>query len=175
MSEENVVAEAVQRDPYGERIITEQIAQPKVTVGFERTVKIRDYEPMKASVYIQADVPIGYTAKELEQGLRDAFFQAKAQVLEQLGLEFEISEHGVVMELLTKAFGPVEMVQGATAQLQDNASAQPTMNSDTITCERDRSHKVYDNRPKKAAGEYKPSAPDAKCSQCDWKLWPAKK
>lgn len=157
-------------------LIQEVIQAPKVTVGFERSVQVRPYESAKASVFIQAEVPLGYTAQELEGGLRDAFFQAKAQVFEQLGIEFEINEHGVVMELLTKSFGPVDVVKERDAGPQgENLNDPPASNgSGPITCERDRSHRVFDNRQKKAAGEYKPSAPDAKCSQCDWKLWPAK-
>ena len=150
----------------------ELIQAPKVTVGFERSVSVRPYETAKASVFIQAEVPIGYTAEELEKGLRDSFFQAKAQVFEQLGIEFEINEHGAVMELLTKSFGPVDVVGGI--MLTDGTEAAQS-NGSAITCERDRSHKVYDNRQAKAEGRYKPTAPDAKCSQCDWKLWPAKK
>ncbi len=35
---------------------------------------------------------------------------------------------------------------------------------------------VYDNRPKKLTGEFKPNAPDFKCQNkaCDWKQWPPK-
>lgn len=35
---------------------------------------------------------------------------------------------------------------------------------------------VYDNRPKKLSGEFKPNAPDFKCQNkaCDWKQWPPK-
>lgn len=35
---------------------------------------------------------------------------------------------------------------------------------------------VYDNRPKKLSGAFKPNAPDFKCSSktCDWAQWPPK-
>ena len=35
---------------------------------------------------------------------------------------------------------------------------------------------IYDNRPKKLSGEFKPNAPDFKCQNkaCDWKQWPPK-
>ena len=35
---------------------------------------------------------------------------------------------------------------------------------------------VWDNAEKKAAGTYKPTAPDLKCKNrdCDWKEWPEK-
>lgn len=146
----------------------ENIQAPKVTVGFERSVQIRPYEMAKASVFIQAEVPIGYTPQELEQGLRDSFFQAKAQVFEQLGIEFEISEHGVVMEVLTKSFGPVDVVKDEAPASNGNGSV------DALVCGNNPSHKMWDNRAKKASGEYKASAPDGKCSQCDYKAWPAK-
>lgn len=152
--------------------VVENIQAPKVTVGFERNVSVRPYESMKASVFIQADVPLGYTPEQLEAGLRDAFFQAKAQVLEQLGLEFEINEHGVVMELITKAFGPVEKVE---EDANNNRAAGPVgTNGQSLVCGNDPGHKMWDNRAKKASGEYKPSAPDGKCSVCDYKAWPAK-
>jgi len=32
----------------------------------------------------------------------------------------------------------------------------------------------WDNREKKAKGEYKPNAPDAKCSECGYAVWPPK-
>jgi hypothetical protein len=158
--------------PAEERSIVENVQQPKVTVGFERSVSVRPYETAKASVFIQAEVPIGYTAKELEQGLRDAMFQAKAQVFEQLGIEFEINEHGVIMELLQKSFGPVDIVkEDATA----SASSIQSNGNGALVCGNDASHKMWDNRAKKASGEYKATAPDGKCSQCDFKAWPAKK
>lgn len=162
--EEQVSSEAA-------KLTVEQVMQPKVTVGFERSVSVRPYESAKASVFIQADVPIGYDAKQLEQGLRDAFFQAKAQVFEQLGLEFEINEHGVVIELLKNAFGPVEVVPLGQGTTQD---VPPTTNGAALVCGNNPSHKMWDNREKKARGEYKASAPDAKCSDCDFKLWPPK-
>lgn len=148
--------------------VVENIQAPKVTIGFERSVSVRPYETAKASVFIQAEVPIGYTAEELEKGLRDSFFQAKAQVFEQLGIEFEISEHGVVRELLTKTFGPVEMVEQEAPASNGNGNG-------ALVCGNNPSHKMWDNRQKKAAGEYKATAPDGKCSQCDFKAWPAKR
>lgn len=168
MSEENAA-------PRGIDAVVENIQAPKVTVGFERTVSVRPYESMKASVFIQAEVPIGYTAEQLEQGLRDSFFQAKAQVFEQLGIEFEISEHGVVMELLKKSFGPVER-QTSDRMMEEGEAAPAALNGSpgSLVCGNNPSHKMWDNRQKKAAGEYKPSAPDGKCADCDFKAWPAK-
>lgn len=151
-----------------EPVKQELIQAPKVTVGFERSVSVRPYETMKASVFIQAEVPIGYTAEDLERGLRDSFFQAKAQVFEQLGIEFEISEHGVVMEVLTKAFGPVEQVP------QEQAAPSSNGDGGKLVCGNNPGHKMWDNRAKKASGEYKSSAPDGKCADCDYKAWPAK-
>lgn len=149
-------------------LTVEQITAPKVTFGFERSVSVRPYESMKASVFIQAEVPTGYTAEELERALRDAAFQAKAQVMEQLGLEFEINEHGVIHEVMTKAFGPVEQVK------EEAPATNGSSNGSALVCGNNPSHKMWDNRQKKAAGEYKATAPDGKCSQCDFKAWPVK-
>ena len=171
MSEE--MTPATPEETQAHHPVVENIQAPKVTVGFERSVSVRPYETMKASVFIQAEVPIGYTAEDLERGLRDSFFQAKAQVFEQLGIEFEISEHGVVMEVLTKAFGPVERVD---AKSSDGSVDMPASNGsgDKLVCGNNPSHKMWDNRAKKASGEYKSSAPDGKCADCDFKAWPAK-
>lgn len=83
---------------------------PKVTVGFERSVKIRDYETAKASVFIQVPTSPGDNLDTIVDNLKPTFAAAKSTVFEQLGIPFEVDPTElVVFELLEKHLGAVEV------------------------------------------------------------------
>lgn len=70
---------------------------PRVTVGYERKLSqpLPTYEHEIASIYVQADLD----AENPEQSIKDAFFQARAAVFEQLGVKSDYVE-GVLREIL---------------------------------------------------------------------------
>jgi len=84
---------------------------PIGTVVFERTVKVRDYESAKAGVFIQFDINGG--GDQLVAAISEAFFQAKAVVFDELGIEFNVDAGGVVRELIDAKFGKVTEVTAA--------------------------------------------------------------
>lgn len=96
---------------------------PKGFVTFKRSVQIRPYETATAEVMIQVptDVEgwIGADGKadveKITADLKPAFFAAKTAVYEQLGLTFEVTPELVVMEILDRELGAVEVSKVAEA------------------------------------------------------------
>lgn len=171
------------------------------TITFSRKVSVRPYESAEAGIYVQFDIPTDPDMSEETRGdyiianARAAFFQAKALVYEELGLEFTVGENGVVHELLTNHFGSVTEVTStepapltpapvAIAQAPSGDSDTPPYSPDT-TDKTERAANTrwakdlysrkpdafYDNRPKKASGEYKPTAPDVKHKDTKIGVW----
>lgn len=152
----------------------------KATVFFERKVQVREYESAVAGVHIQADVPLGADGPQVEQAIMDAFFQAKSVVFEQLGIEFSLNDDGVVMETIRKHFGSVTegaapdapAPQAAVAPRAPNpapSGGNGKIQRQCKTCGVETPH--WDNRPKKASGEYKEKSPDLKCASCNKGVW----
>lgn len=93
---------------------------PTVNIEFRRTVKVRDYESATAAVTITTvlDNLNGDRAANGDKilaAVRDGFFQAKAAVFDELGIQFDVSDSGVVMEAVRGTFGQVTEVHATPA------------------------------------------------------------
>lgn len=170
------------------------------TVGFNRKVSVRPYESAEASIFVQFEIPTeGVTPEEQRDQLvanaKAAFFQAKALIYEELGLEFSVEEGGVIREVLRETFGNVTEVTATEAPAPTPITAAPSASGDGVSDTppfagdtTDKSERAankawakkryaahpdefYDNRPKKAAGEYNPKAPDVKHKSSGVALW----
>lgn len=98
-------------------------------VMFSRSVKVRDYETAKAEIWINFEIPNddSLSAEELNDFIvsnaRASFFTAKGLVFEELGLEFTVSDNGVIQEVLKKNFGNVTEVISAPSHTPAAISA----------------------------------------------------
>lgn len=155
------------------------LTAPKVTVGFERKVQVRDYESAVASIYIEAPTKPGDGPEEIVAAAHDAFFAAKSVVFEQLGIVFETTVDGKAVEMLEKQLGAVEVTRAEEAQAVAAAST-PTASSngngpaptskDGLWAELSEFPKRYfDNRASKA--ERGGNGPDFKRKQTNEGLW----
>lgn len=175
--------------------------QPLGTVIFNRKVQVRPYESAEAGIYLQFELPDmngdreGYGKKVLEQ-IQDAFMQAKAAVFDELGIEFSVDEGGVVREVIREAFGQVTEVV-SSPQAKQVAAAKPELKAvsapsadeppyDPSTTDkgeirenrawakaRIETHpdEFWDNREKKASGQYKENAADFKHKDTGISVW----
>lgn len=82
------------------------------TVGFNRKVSVRPYESAEASIFMQTEIDLNDSDTTMAN-LKQAMMQCKALVFEELGLEFEVTEGGIVRELLEAKFGNVTEVTTA--------------------------------------------------------------
>jgi hypothetical protein len=160
--------------------------------SFSRKVSVREYESAEAFINVQfpipADLSTAEARAEFQANAKQAAFQAKGLVFEELGLAFEVGEDGCIRELLVNTFGNVtEVVANETtntAAAVPGASAPATASSPphpvndqgrTGDKAMDKANsqwaknrfieapqEFYDNRPKKASGEYKETSPDVK-------------
>lgn len=165
----------------------EQVVSPnnKVTVGFEHTVIRGEYGDGKsvASIYVQADVAPDADDEEWVGTVRDAFARAKSAVFKELDIKFNLEE-GYVRAVLQEFPGAVrENVQAAPAApvTTQAVSATPPYSKAEINNADDDQAKAYrrensawarqrydagfqreffDNRAKKANGEYGQNSPD---------------
>lgn len=85
--------------------ITVDSAVNKHTVSFSRKVNDGKYGASEATVFIQIDTPSLTSADDLETYLNDViakvnatFIAAKGAVLDQLGIEYDLDEDGILTE-----------------------------------------------------------------------------
>lgn len=156
------------------------IDEPRGTFGYERKVNLGDYESATASAFVQFPIDWSNDATTA-QAAKDAAFQAKMAVLEQLGIKAEYdSEAGILREVIEKTFGNVTKVtvdnvdsDGGSAQVPAPArsNARPTDGPACPTCE----GPMYDNRNSKT----NPKQPDYRCKDykngCEGVIWPERK
>ena len=67
----------------------------KITVHFERKVGLANYSNVAASAYLEVDVPEN---GDIADATGKAFDSVKAAVLDQLGIEAELNEQGILVE-----------------------------------------------------------------------------
>jgi hypothetical protein len=91
------------------------------TISFSRKISVRPYESAEASMFMQFEIDPDNPEVTLASA-KHAFFQAKALVFEELGLEFSIEDGGVIRELLTKNFGAVTEVTNSPAAVAPAAT-----------------------------------------------------
>lgn len=154
------------------------IRVPTGTFGFERKVQVRDYESAVASIYVTFPVDFADEAGTM-QAAKDAAFQAKSVVFEQLGVAFEYDkESGIVRELLEKQFGPVTEVkqssQPEAVPAEPAQQAKPGGQANGPACPKCQGS-MYDNRESKRS----PRQPDYRCKNykpenggCEGVIWP---
>lgn len=107
-------------------------------VSFSRKVQVRDYESAEASIWLSFDLtrPDGmdddeYTSHVMSLA-RDAFFSAKGLVYEELGLEFSVSENGIIQESLKRHFGNVTEVKNSGPTYGGPAPAAPVPSGEEV-------------------------------------------
>lgn len=160
---------------------TTLLEAPKATLFVQRSVKVRDYESLVVGMHYPVDLPIfslydGDSARyyaDLDKAIRDGYTTVKGHIFDQLGLEYE-DKNGVMTEKVTAAFKGAAEVQTAPAAQRATAPASAPAAGMPTSCACGGTE-FYDNRPKKAAGTYKPSSPDFKCKGCGKGIWPDKK
>lgn len=162
-------------------------------VSFSRKVQVRDYESAEASIWLSFDLtrPEGmddaaYT-NHIVSLARGAFFEAKALVFEELGLEFTVEEGGIVRETIKRHFGNVTEVRGEAAAVESAPSAggedvpsSPPFSADTTSKDEKEANKkwamkrwasnpqdFWDNRTSKR----NPKAPDLKHKDTGLAVW----
>lgn len=174
------------------------------SVRFTRKVQVRPYEVAEASITVAFDIPSDPDLSpealnsQLIANARSAFFSAKALVFEELGLEFVVSDNGIVTEVVERHFGnvtevaqvpqaaptPLSTVAAEFAEATQGGSDTPPYSPTTQNkgekgansrWAKERyathPHEFFDNRPKKATGEYKANAPDVKHKDTKIGVW----
>ena len=94
-------------------VVTTTIEGRKAFVNFERSISVKPYETAKASCHLQVDLPEQIDESvDLNSYFKQAFSVAKANVFQQLGLDYEVDEVNlVVIEKLERELG-AEVVEG---------------------------------------------------------------
>ena len=94
------------------------------TVGFNRKVSVRPYESAEASIFMQTEIDLNDSDATMAN-LKQAMMQCKALVFEELGLEFQVTEGGIVRELLEAKFGNVTEVTSTAPAAAPAPTAAP--------------------------------------------------
>lgn len=171
-----------------DEIAVAEAATLKGTVSFTRKLSDGNYGSSDAFMSIQFDINSGDTGDVIIANARQAFTQAKAIVFEQLGIDHTLDESGVVVEQVRRAF-PGSVVEPAPQTQTDadaggGTGANPPFPSNTTDPDQKRANKewatdrfgtnpseFYDNRPKKASGEYSSKSPDVKHKASGIGVW----
>jgi hypothetical protein len=104
--------------------VTEESTQLTHTVQFARKVSVRQYESAEASIFIQYSTDRDASAEEIIAGAQESFLQAKGVVYSQLGLDTELDESGILVELVEKAFPGSERVNTSAKKKAIPTTAQ---------------------------------------------------
>jgi len=80
------------------------------TVSFSRKVAVRQYESAEATIFIQFSTDRDATSEEIIAGAQESFLQAKGIVYSQLGLDSDLDESGILLELVEQKFPGSERV-----------------------------------------------------------------
>src|SRR5690606_17784381 len=167
-----------------------EIATLKGTVAFTRKISDGNYGGSEAFMSVQYDIAPNDTPENILANARASFLQAKAVVFEQLGIDHTLNESGVVIEMARRAF-PGSVIEPAptTAAAPPAAPARggsdsPPFPADTTDPAEKRAnkewatarwnthpHEFYDNRERKASGQYKQTAPDVKHKATGIGVW----
>jgi hypothetical protein len=176
--------------------------RPVGTVVFERTVRVREFESAKAGVFIQFDIPENDPNGEaVRAAVATAFWQAKAAVFDELGIQFSVEPNGVVRETINAKFGAVtEVTPTARPQVAPapapapvaaapapapvvDASRPPYDPATEIKQEKAANGKwakarlyshpdeFWDNAQAKAEGRFSPRSPDFKHKDTGLAVW----
>lgn len=167
------------------------------TAYYSKKLNDGNYGSDEAGIHVQFDIDPEWSDELILSAARDAFVKAKATVYEQLGIKFSVTDEGVVAEALDASPAALAVVKevfpGATVESvpeaaapadgpwygkrgrspSDKATGQPILINgqdpwDVLATNPDL---FYDNRPRKASGEYKPTSPDFKHKDSGTGLW----
>lgn len=157
--------------------IESPLVQPlTATVGFARKTAVNgQYNNNEISLYFPVELPrvedfdgdLEAYYKQVDGAIKTGFTTVKGHIYEQLGIEFE-DRNGVLIEKLAASFP--ESTPAAPASRPSAPAAAPAPGAPTA-CPQCSGTAFYDNRPKKASGEYKAKAPDFKCRGCQKGIW----
>lgn len=164
-----------------------EAATLKGTVSFTRKLSDGNYGSSDAFMAVQFDINADDDGAAIIAAARAAFLQAKAVVFEQLGIEHTLDESGVVVEQVRRAF-PGTVVSGAAEAPATVPAAggddKPPFAGDTKDAAERKANKewatarygthpteFYDNRDKKASGEYSGKWPDVKHKSSGIGVW----
>lgn len=102
--------------------------RPVGTVVFERTVRVREFESAKAGVFIQFDIPENDpNGDAVRAAVATAFWQAKAAVFDELGIQFSVEPNGVIRETINAKFGQVTEVTPTSPTVQVARTQAPVV------------------------------------------------
>ena len=154
------------------------VEAPKATLFVQRSVKVRDYETLVVGMHFPVELPIRAVFdgddeayyKTVDQAIRDGYVTVKGHIFDQLALPYEDKE-GVLLEKVANAFGAAEVQQAPQAAPAAAAGGSP--HPEFGTCKGCGGNQFWDNRPRKASGQYSEKSPDAKCrnKECAKGVW----
>jgi hypothetical protein len=160
------------------------------TVGFSRKVNLEargghKYENAEASFFLKFTTPPDAATSEIIEKAMEAFVACQGVVLTQLGIEYDLDAEGVIVEKMPEPIArPQAAPQDAVTQVRnafgggevehDSNVIQGGFGADVDPRTLDKAaqrawakaryqthpQEFWDNRPKKASGEYKPNASD---------------
>lgn len=166
------------------------------TVFFGRKKGLPNYSNEEASFFLQFDTELGATAEQIIDAARSKMVVVKSVVLEQLGIEFELDDDGVIVEKGAAAPAPKqpdavttlrEAFPGAVAEPQAPTQTYSPASADVDPKTlgkyeqkawlqkrvRSHPHEFFDNRADKASGKGNPKSPDWKHKSSGLGLWAA--
>lgn len=158
----------------------------KGTVWFTRKISDGNYGGSEFGMSVQFDIPKGAEQPAIIDLARDAALTAKSVTYEQLGLKDEVI-NGVVMEIARQAF-PGSVIQAndlpADSPAAVNVAAEPPYAGNTTNADEKKANTAwakaryevapgdfYDNRAKKASGEFSAKSPDLKHKTSGIGIW----
>ena len=113
--------------------------QRKVVTSFKRHLNLGDYNNAELFMSIEDYVDLDADTETIVSKLRDLASTVKATLISELGLEFDVADDGVILEVLRHEFGQQTQVvptsQGSTemsGRTTTNVSPTPPHDPDSL-------------------------------------------
>lgn len=160
-------------DAEGE-VVNTTVGTNGITVQFSRKLGRENYGNEECGIFMQLDADPDADAVTLESQIKATIAFAKTLVYEQLGVETAVDENGVVRDSVqpqaAKAAGVRKAPSGGGAPKAAPSGEKPSKD-DLFALLAENSGAFYDNRGKKASGEYSKRSPDFKHKDSGEGVW----
>lgn len=152
------------------------------TVSFSKKISDGNYGGEEAGFYLQFEVAPEDSISDIVSKAQDAAAIVKQHVYAELGVGIAEPARGVEAALVAFVGAQVEAPVEVTSHPSAATYAQPPVAAPQAAagvparCTKCGGSEFWDNRPKKASGQFKATSPDFKCKNqaCGEPVWPPK-
>jgi hypothetical protein len=145
-----------------------EVSNTTITVQFSRKMGRENYGNEEVGIFAQIPVDPGVDLQVVEKDIKQQYAFLKTLVYEQLGVDSVADDNGIVRDV-PQAPVAKPQAKGGSRKVDKTTLWQQLVEGIGTVGTRDSA--FFDNRPKKASGDYSPKSPDFKHKESGEGLW----